>query len=84
MRRASLRGHIPEEALRSSVLQADYSGFEEDIKDSLAQGNLADIVVLLRGIMAVSEAEVARAEIEYTIVSGKVMIQPRVSQHDRA
>ena len=62
-----------EEALKSYTLNAAYSGFEEKIKGSLAQGKLADITVLSKDILTVPEDEIAKTEVKYTIVGGKVM-----------
>jgi predicted amidohydrolase YtcJ len=62
-----------EEALRSYTLSAAYAAFEEDIKGSLTPGKLADITVLSRDIMTISEDEIPSTEVLYTIVGGKVM-----------
>ncbi|MCP4567225.1 MAG: amidohydrolase [FCB group bacterium] len=61
-----------EEALRAYTLNCAYSAFEENIKGSLSIGKLADIVVLSRDIMTVSEDEIRDAKVVYTIVGGKV------------
>jgi hypothetical protein len=62
-----------DEALKSYTLNAAYSGFEENIKGSLAPGKLADITVLSRDILTVPEDEIPKAEVKFTIVGGKVM-----------
>jgi predicted amidohydrolase YtcJ len=62
-----------EEALKSYTLNAAYSGFEENIKGSLAPGKLADITVLSQDILTVPEDEITKTEVKFTIVGGKVM-----------
>jgi predicted amidohydrolase YtcJ len=62
-----------EEALKSYTLNAAYSGFEDHIKGSLVPGKLADISVLSKDILTVPEDEIAKTEVKFTIVGGKVM-----------
>lgn len=62
-----------EEALQSYTLNAAYAAFEEDIKGSLSPGKLADITVLSKDIMSVSEAEIPATEVLYTMVGGQVV-----------
>ncbi|MFC2169278.1 amidohydrolase [Acidobacteriota bacterium] len=64
-----------EEGLRSYTLDCAYSGFEEDIKGSLAPGKLADIVVLSEDILTVPDEVILDAKVLYTIVGGKVVFQ---------
>jgi predicted amidohydrolase YtcJ len=61
------------EALRSYTLNNAYAAFEEDIKGSITVGKLADITVLDRDIMTVSEEDVAGTRVVHTIVGGEVM-----------
>ncbi len=63
------------EALRSYTINVAKSGFEEDLKGSLAIGKLADIVVLSKDILTVPEAEILSTQVVYTIVGGKVAYQ---------
>jgi len=62
-----------EEALRSYTLDAAYGAFEEHIKGSITPDKLADIVVLSKDIMTVPEDEILDAEVEFTIIDGKVV-----------
>ena len=62
-----------EEALKSYTLNAAYSGFEENIKGSLVPGKLADITVLSQDILTIPEDEIAKTEVRFTIVGGKVL-----------
>jgi predicted amidohydrolase YtcJ len=63
------------EALRSYTINVAKSGFEEDLKGSLVDGKLADIVVLSEDILTVPEKEIPTTEEFYTIVGGKIAYQ---------
>ena len=63
------------QALRSYTLNNAYAAFEEGIKGSLTPGKLADIVVLSTDIMTVPVDEVRDAEVDYTIVGGRVLYE---------
>ncbi|MGK7311658.1 MAG: amidohydrolase [Candidatus Longimicrobiales bacterium M2_2A_002] len=63
------------QALRSYTMNNAYAAFEEDIKGSLTPGKLADIVVLSTDIMTVPVDEVREAEVDYTIVGGRVLYE---------
>lgn len=60
------------EALRSYTALAAYAAFEEEIKGTLAPGKLADVVVLSRDVLACPEDEIRDADVDYTIVGGRV------------
>lgn len=61
-----------EEALHSYTLANAWAAFEEEVKGSLTPGKYADIVVLDRDILTVSEDEVQDARVVLTIVGGEV------------
>ncbi|MDP7211219.1 MAG: amidohydrolase [Vicinamibacterales bacterium] len=61
------------EALQTYTINAAFAAFEEDIKGSLSVGKLADITVLSKDVMTISEDEIPSTEVLYTIVGGKVM-----------
>jgi predicted amidohydrolase YtcJ len=63
------------EALRSYTLSAAYAAFEEDKKGSLKPGKYADLTVLSKDILTVPEDQIPAAEVQYTIVGGKVMFK---------
>jgi predicted amidohydrolase YtcJ len=63
------------EALASYTTENAYAAFEEGIKGVLKPGMLGDITVLTRDILTIPEDEIPKAEIEYTIVGGKVAFQ---------
>jgi predicted amidohydrolase YtcJ len=62
-----------QQALKSYTLDAAYGAFEENIKGSIEKGKLADFAVFSKNIMEVSEQEVLTAEVDMTIVGGKVV-----------
>lgn len=66
-----------EEALRSYTINAAYAAFEEDVKGSLRPGKLADVTVLSRDILTVSEERILDTEVLYTIVGGRVLYERR-------
>jgi predicted amidohydrolase YtcJ len=63
------------EALRSYTVENAYAAFEEGLKGSLKVGMLGDVTVLSRDILTVPDDEILKAEVEYTIVGGKVVYQ---------
>jgi predicted amidohydrolase YtcJ len=64
-----------EEALRSYTVNNAYSAFEESSKGSLKIGKLADVTVLSKDILTIREDEIPNAQVDYTIVGGKVLYQ---------
>ncbi|MGD1093644.1 MAG: amidohydrolase [Bryobacteraceae bacterium] len=63
------------EALKSYTVENAYSAFEENLKGRLRPGMLADITVLSKDILTVPEEEILKADVEYTIVGGKIAYQ---------
>lgn len=64
-----------EEALRSYTIDAAYGAFEEEIKGSVEPGKLADFTVFSKDIMSIPEDEILSAQIDMTIVNGKVLFK---------
>jgi len=63
------------EALRSYTRNNAVAAFEEGAKGSLAPGKLADVTVLSADIMTVPEDAIRSAQVDYTIVGGKILHQ---------
>jgi hypothetical protein len=61
-----------EEAIKSYTINGAYAAFEENLKGSLEEGKLADIVVLSNNLMKCSEDDILKTEVLYTIVGGKI------------
>jgi predicted amidohydrolase YtcJ len=64
-----------EEALRGFTLDAAWSLFLDREVGSLTVGKRADLVVFARDPMTIPEREIARAEIDYTLVDGQVVYE---------
>jgi len=61
------------EAIEFYTLGSAYASFEEEIKGSLKEGKLADIVVLSKDLFSIPEEEILNTEVVYTILGGKVI-----------
>lgn len=62
-----------EEALRAYTINPAFSSREEAIKGSIAEGKLADLVVLSRDILKGTTEDILKARVEQTILDGKVV-----------
>jgi len=62
-----------EEALRCFTINAAYSAFEEDFKGTLKEGKFADLVVLSKDIMTISEMEILKTEVLMTVIGGEIV-----------
>jgi predicted amidohydrolase YtcJ len=60
------------EAIYSYTLGNAYAAFEEEIKGSLTEGKLADIVVLSNDLSNCPEEEILKTEIIHTFVGGEL------------
>lgn len=61
------------EAIKYYTLGPAYASFEENIKGTLEEGKLADMVVLSKDILRPNPKEIAKTEVVYTIVGGNVV-----------
>ena len=64
-----------EEALRAYTVNGARAAFEESLRGTLEPGKIADITVFDRDLFKVSEAEILEAEVDYTIVDGRVVYE---------
>ncbi len=62
-----------EEAVRAYTLSGAYAEFAEKVKGSLQAGKLADLVILAQDIFTIPADEIARTEVLYTIVGGRIV-----------
>ena len=69
-----------EEALRGFTLDAAWSIFLEKEVGSLEVGKRADLIVFARDPMTIPEAEIPKAEIDYTLVDGNVVHERKTSR----
>jgi len=63
----------PQQALALYTTNAAYASFEEEIKGSIAQGRLADIVVLSDDPTRVRHEQIKDIKVEMTIIGGEVV-----------
>ena len=61
------------EALKIYTKNGAYTSFEEDLKGTLAEGKLADLVVLSEDPFKVEPEKIGRIEVEMTIIGGEVV-----------
>lgn len=64
-----------EEAIKGYTLEAAYAEFSEDMKGSIENGKLADLVVLDKNLFDISQENIKDAKVLFTIFNGKVIYQ---------
>ncbi len=64
-----------EEALRGYTQNGAYAEFAEDLKGSLAQGKLADLVILSQNIFNIPAEKIIETRVKTTIVGGRIVFQ---------
>jgi predicted amidohydrolase YtcJ len=64
-----------EEALRAATMGNAYLTFEEEIKGSIEEGKLADLVVLSDNILTCSEEDIEDVRSTMTIVGGRIVYE---------
>lgn len=62
-----------EEAVYGFTMEGAYASFEEDIKGSIEEGKLADLVVLSQDIFEIPEDNIKDVEVEMTIFNGEIV-----------
>ena len=60
------------EALKSYTVNGAYATFEENIKGSIKNGFLADLVVLSNNLLDCADDDIPKTKVLYTIVGGKI------------
>lgn len=63
------------DALKTMTINGAYAAFEEKIKGSLEVGKLADITILSNDLLTISEENIKKVKVEYTIIGGKVVYE---------
>jgi predicted amidohydrolase YtcJ len=66
-----------EEALKLFTIDAAFAAFEEDIKGSLKEGKLADMVIIDEDIMSIPASEIFKIKPVMTIVGGKIVYKAK-------
>lgn len=62
-----------EEAVYAYTMAGAYSSFEENIKGSIEEGKLADMVVLSQDIFEIPEDDIKNTEVEMTLFNGEIV-----------
>jgi predicted amidohydrolase YtcJ len=62
-----------EDALRAYTINNAYASFEENIKGSIEQGKLADLVILSDDILTCPEDQIKKITPELTMVDGRIV-----------
>lgn len=68
-------GMTPLEAIRLFTMDNAYGGFEEDIKGSIEEGKLADMVILSDNPTTVPADEIKDIKVDMTIIDGSVVYE---------
>lgn len=61
------------EAIKYYTYGPAYASFEEDIKGTLEEGKLADMVVLSQDLFSIDPKEIPKTEVLYTILGGEIV-----------
>jgi predicted amidohydrolase YtcJ len=61
------------EAIKYYTYGPSYASFEEDIKGTLEEGKLADMVVLSQDLFSIDPKDIPKTEVLYTILGGKII-----------
>jgi len=64
-----------EEAIQAYTLNSAYASFEENIKGSITEGKLADIVILSDNLLEIDPSKIKDVEVKTTIFNGKIIYQ---------
>src|SRR5207244_1451592 len=62
-----------EEAVRAYTVGSAYAEFQEDVKGTITQGKLADLVILSGDIFKIDPAEIEKVKVVMTIMDGQVV-----------
>ena len=67
------------EAIAAYTINPAFASYEEDLKGSITAGKLADLVVVSRDILSAPPEAIRQAEIDLTILGGKVVYRRATS-----
>ena len=63
----------PMEAIRAYTIDGAYSAWEENIKGSVEEGKLADLIVVDRNPLTISSEDLKNVKTLFTMVDGKII-----------
>ncbi len=61
------------EAIRMYTINGAYASFEEEVKGSVEEGKLADLILFDRSLIKSNTDELLEAEIEWTMIDGEIV-----------
>lgn len=64
-----------EDAIKCYTINSAYASFEENIKGSIEEGKLADMVVLSDDILTITPVKIKDTSVEMTVFDGKIIYQ---------
>jgi len=65
------------EAVRCMTYNGAYASFEEDIKGSIEQGKLADMIVLSDDILSIPPEDIHKLKVDITMIDGIIEYERR-------
>jgi len=65
------------EAIRCATINGAYASYEENIKGSLEEGKLADIIVLSGDVLSIPKEEIHKIQVDITMIGGKIQYERR-------
>jgi predicted amidohydrolase YtcJ len=77
------KGWIPEqkisveEAVRAYTVGSAYAEFQENVKGTITQGKLADLVILSSDIFKIDPKDIEKAKVVMTIMDGRIVYEVR-------
>lgn len=63
------------DAISAYTRWAGYASYEENLKGSIEEGKLADMVILSQDVFKVKPEEIPNTKIEYTILGGRIVYE---------
>ncbi len=66
-----------DDAVRCYTLGSAYAEFQEDVKGTLSEGKLADLIVLSDDIFTINPAKIGEAKVLMTVVDGRVVYEAK-------
>jgi predicted amidohydrolase YtcJ len=63
------------ESLKAYTINAAWSAFQEDVMGSVTPGKYADLAILDRNLLTVSDDDLAAAQVDVTILGGRVVFE---------
>jgi predicted amidohydrolase YtcJ len=62
-----------DEAIRAYTLNGAFASRQEDVKGTLTEGKLADVVVLSKNLRRIAPRDIPGVQVLYTILDGRIV-----------